>query len=232
MNSKVMQIRRSFPLILIALIALPMLRAEARARCADFATQQEAQAYMQANGANYLDRDNDGVACESLPKGSQPSQPKPIQSRPVANPKPSTNAQVSAVIVSTGDGDTLRISQSNKTITVRLGCLDAPELNQPGGVDSATRLRQLLPRGQAVQMRRIEVDRYGRVVAELYVNGRSLNLQLVQEGQAVVYPQYLKGCASTQNQYLQAEQQARAARLGFWSQLNPIMPWDWRRRKQ
>jgi micrococcal nuclease len=78
-------------------------------------------------------------------------------------------------------------------------------------------------------MKSVDVDRYGRTVAELYLNGRSLNRQLVQEGQAVVYPQYLNGYAATQDQYLQAEQQARSAHLGLWAQSNPVMPWDWRR---
>ncbi len=137
-----------------------------------------------------------------------------------------------ASVVSTGDGDTLRVSQGNRTVTIRLGCVDAPERNQPGGTEASQRLRQLLPRGQAVQIRQIDTDLYGRQVAELYLNGRSLNLQLVQEGMAVVYPQYLNGCAATQDQYFQAEQQARSARRGFWAQSNPIMPWEWRRQRR
>lgn len=45
---------------------------------------------------------------------------------------------------------------------------------------------------------------------------------------AVVYRQYLSGCVDTENQYLQAEAQAKQKRLGFWNQLNPVMPWDFR----
>jgi len=51
---------------------------------------------------------------------------------------------------------------------------------------------------------------------------------MVAQGQAAVYTQYLSGCAATQNQYLQAEKQAKQKRLGFWSQSKPIMPWDFR----
>jgi micrococcal nuclease len=47
---------------------------------------------------------------------------------------------------------------------------------------------------------------------------------------AVVYDQYLDGCRDTKELYLQAEQQARSQRRGVWSQANPVMPWDWRRR--
>ncbi|MCQ9124445.1 excalibur calcium-binding domain-containing protein [Rodentibacter caecimuris] len=43
----------------------------AKARCSDFSTQEEAQAYMVRYGATYLDRDRDGEACECLPGGSK-----------------------------------------------------------------------------------------------------------------------------------------------------------------
>ncbi|MEP0791747.1 MULTISPECIES: thermonuclease family protein [Cyanophyceae] len=52
---------------------------------------------------------------------------------------------------------------------------------------------------------------------------------MVKQGQAVVYRQYLSGCASTLNQYLQAEAQAKQKKLGFWNQSKPVMPWDFRR---
>ncbi len=63
----------------------------------------------------------------------------------------------------------------------------------------------ILPLRTAVQVRTITRDRYGRTVAELYVGKRSINLQMVKDGQAVVYRQYLSGCAATKDQYLQAQ---------------------------
>ena len=135
-----------------------------------------------------------------------------------------------ATVVSIGDGDTLRIRQSGQVTTIRLACVDAPERAQsPWGQQSTSRLKQLLPQGRAVQVREITRDRYGRTVAELYVSERSVNLQMVQEGQAVVYRQYLKECAATKDQYLQAEAQAKKQRLGFWNQQSRVMPWDYRR---
>jgi micrococcal nuclease len=135
----------------------------------------------------------------------------------------------SAQVVSVGDGDTLRAKMQGQTVTIRLGCVDAPEMAQsPFGVQARNRLQQILPAGQTVQVRSIDRDRYGRTVAELFLGGRSVNLQMVTQGQAAVYTQYLSGCAATQNQYLQAENQAKQKRLGFWSQSNPVMPWDFR----
>lgn len=136
----------------------------------------------------------------------------------------------SARVVSVGDGDTIRVERQNRTITVRLGCIDAPELaQQPWGSRARDRLRQILPAGQSVQLREIELDRFGRTVAEVYKANQSVNLQLVREGYAVVYREYLDGCAATRNQYLQSETTAKQRRLAFWSQANPTLPWDFRR---
>ena len=50
-----------------------------------------------------------------------------------------------------------RVKRGNETITIRLACIDAPEMAQtPWGQQSADRLKQLLPAGQAVQVREIE----------------------------------------------------------------------------
>lgn len=133
-----------------------------------------------------------------------------------------------ATVVSTGDGDTLRVNQSGQTLTVRLGCIDSPEPDQPSGPASADRLRELLPRDQAIQLVPIDIDRYGRTVAVVFVNGQSVNLQMVREGQAVVYPQYLSGCPNSRDDLLAAEAAARSSGLGFWVESNPVMPWDWR----
>lgn len=148
-----------------------------------------------------------------------------------SNPQQPQQINVSsAQVISVGDGDTLRVRIQGKTATIRLGCIDAPEMAQsPFGVQARNRLQQILPAGQTVQVRSIERDRYDRTVAELFLGNQSVNLQMVAQGQAAVYTQYLSGCASTQSQYLQAENQAKQQRLGFWSQPNPVMPWNFRR---
>ena len=141
------------------------------------------------------------------------------------------NFGTEAAVVSVGDGDTLRVKRDEQAITIRLACVDAPETTQaPWGTKSASRLKQLLPVGQTVQVREVTRDRYGRTVGELFVEGQSINLIMVAEGQAAVYRDYLSACPNTRNQYLAAEFQAKAQRLGFWDQDNPEMPWDYRKR--
>lgn len=91
---------------------------------------------------------------------------------------------LTATVVSVGDGDTIRVKTGNKTVTVRLACIDAPEMKQnPWGQQSSARLKQLLPVGQGITLRAIETDKYKRLVAEVFIGNRSINVNMVEEGQ-------------------------------------------------
>ena len=142
---------------------------------------------------------------------------------------PSAAARLSGRIVNTGDGDTLRANLNGKLTTIRLGCIDAPEKKQQYGATSAARLAGLLPRGTAIELRVMDLDRYGRTVGEIYVGGRSVNLQLVQEGAAVAYREYLQKCDKPA--FLQAEAAAKSSRLGVWGQSPICLPKDFRKKK-
>ncbi len=136
-------------------------------------------------------------------------------------------------VISVGDGDTLRAVTDGKTVTVRLACIDAPETAQAPFVKVATdRLRQLLPVSQQVTLRVADTDRYGRSVAKVYKGNLSINLALVQEGQAVVYREYLNACPELREQLLKAEANAKSSKIDFWSQTSPILPADFRRGKR
>ncbi|MEH2043280.1 thermonuclease family protein [Nostoc sp.] len=130
------------------------------------------------------------------------------------------------------DGDSIWINKNGKKTEVRLACIDAPEGKQFWGQQATNRLAELSPPGQKIELRETGRDRYNRTVAEIFVAGQSVNLQMVQEGNAVVYLQYLNNCASNKNQYLQAEEYAKIQKFGFWNQQNPVMPWDFRRGKR
>ncbi len=131
-----------------------------------------------------------------------------------------------AIVVSVGDGDTFRArDDSGKTVTIRIPCVDAPESQQAWGPEATQRLRQLLPTGKTIALRETTTDRYGRTIAEAYINGQSVGLQLVSEGYAVVYDRYLDSCPETEGEYLAAEEQAKEKRLNYWSQDSIVMPW-------
>ena len=86
----------------------------------------------------------------------------------------------------------------------------------------------LLPVGTPVAVRTVDTDRYGRTVAELFSQGRNINLSMVESGHAVVYDQYVSGCED-EAAYLDAEKTAQMNQLEFWSSTPVVMPWDFRR---
>ena len=117
---------------------------------------------------------------------------------------------VKASVLSIGDGDTIRVRQAGKALTVRLACIDAPETAQgPYGQQARNYLQQRLPVGREVSLEVKTTDRYGRSVAEV-ISEININLALVEDGQAFAYRQYLSGCNT--KEYLDAEYRASRRR--------------------
>jgi micrococcal nuclease len=55
---------------------------------------------------------------------------------------PAIAQTITGTIVSVGDGDTIRVKTPEKTLTIRLACIDAPEMKQqPYGQAASNRLK-------------------------------------------------------------------------------------------
>jgi endonuclease YncB( thermonuclease family) len=135
------------------------------------------------------------------------------------------------------DGDTLRLKKSGQEIKVRFACLDSPEVRpkQEGGIEARDHLRSLLNQaGNQVKVNATDTDRYGRTVAELWMdrgNGWELvQLQQVKDGWAWANGKYKEDCPSW-NAIASAEKKAKAARRGIWAG-NPEPPWEFRQRNR
>ena len=132
--------------------------------------------------------------------------------------------------MSVGDGDTIRVrAAGGALVTVRLACIDAPEAaqGQPGAGATAA-LRRLVGTGR-LELRPQTVDRYSRTVAEVFVAGRNVNLEMVRTGAAFVYRKYLRDCNGAA--YEQAEKQAQRFRQGVWRWDQGVeRPWVFRLR--
>jgi endonuclease YncB( thermonuclease family) len=133
-----------------------------------------------------------------------------------------------ATVLSIGDGDTIRVLQGEQRITVRLACIDAPEMAQaPYGANARSYLQSRLRLGSSVTLRPQTVDRYGRTVAEV-IGEINLGLAMVEDGMAFAYRQYLGQCDA--KEYLDAEFRASRSRYGVWRVPGGIArPWDFRR---
>lgn len=134
----------------------------------------------------------------------------------------------SATVLSIGDGDTIRVLQGQQRITIRLACIDAPEMAQtPDGSKASSYLQSRLRVGSSVTIKTKTVDRFGRTVAEV-IGEVNLNLALVEAGMAFAYRRYLGQCDA--KAYLDAEVRASRRRSGVWRVPGGITrPWDFRR---
>ena len=128
-------------------------------------------------------------------------------------------------VVGITDGDTLTLLEGgNRQIRIRLAEIDTPERRQPYG-DRARQALSDLAFGKAARVGVVDIDRYGRTVGRVHVDGRDVNAELVRLGAAWVYRQY-----SHDPQMLVLEDAARAARRGLWAlpEAERMPPWEWR----
>lgn len=140
-------------------------------------------------------------------------------------PLPPRDAELVCEVRQVYDGDTISAGCEQGRLKVRLFGIDAPEMGQaPWGDRSRLMLRRLLPE-TGVRLKVRDIDRYGRVVAQLYHAEQDLGLDLVRQGGAVVYTSYNKS-----SRYRSAQAEAKGARRGVWSEAGAQQtPWEWRK---
>ena len=134
-------------------------------------------------------------------------------------------------VVSVSDGDTIKVlDDSKKLFVIRLMGIDAPEKAQPFGQRAKQSLSDLVFESR-VEIKWDKRDRYNRVVGKvLSSNGTDVCLEQITRGMAWHYKQYANEQSSEdRHSYAHAEQAARAAHAGLWSEDKPTPPWAWRR---
>jgi endonuclease YncB( thermonuclease family) len=114
---------------------------------------------------------------------------------------------------------------------IRLGGIDAPEKKQAFGKQSTKNLARYVA-GKNVQVEYNKRDRYKRIIGKLLLDGQDINLQQVKDGYAWHYKYYQKDqSAVDRGLYAEAENRARAEKLGLWS-APAIPPWEYRRKNK
>ena len=112
------------------------------------------------------------------------------------------------------DGDSLMVGERE----VRLFGIDAPEFDQTCsrhgqqwscGAAAADALMELVT-GKDVQCSSMGKDQYGRVLGRCSVDGTNVNRAMVELGYATAHRRY-------SSDYVSAEEQAKANKLGIWA---------------
>ena len=96
------------------------------------------------------------------------------------------------------DGDTCTTTKGEK---IRLACIDTPELKgknaRPAPAMAAKYHLNGMLMNKTVGIRRITTDRYGRTVAELFIDGTNVQQAMVASGHAEIYWRFASQCPWT-----------------------------------
>ena len=107
--------------------------------------------------------------------------------------------------------------------------IDAPEKSQPFGQRSKEHMSELAF-GKEARADCYKVDRYGRDVCTVFVNGKDVGLAQLDAGLAWWYRKYAhEQHPRDRAEYESVEDRAAADLVGLWQDKNPIPPWEWRR---
>ena len=139
-------------------------------------------------------------------------------------------AELDGKIVGIADGDTVTLLDTHNTQhRIRLDGIDAPERTQAYGQRSRQSLAAMA-HGRAARADCPKVDRYGRAVCRVVVDGVDVGLEQIRRGYAWHYVKYAhEQRAVDRERYARAENEARSAQLGLWSFSDPTPPWNYRR---
>jgi endonuclease YncB( thermonuclease family) len=132
-------------------------------------------------------------------------------------------------VTKVSDGDTINVTTAlGDILRVRFAFIDAPEKAQEFGQECRSTLEKKLL-DQDVNLEVKETDQYGRQVAEVFFDGKSVNLEALQSGCAWHYSQYHPKGDKNYGLFSAAQQTAQEKHIGLWSLANPQNPSDFRK---
>jgi len=113
--------------------------------------------------------------------------------------------------------------------------IDAPESEQYFGYESSVYLKKIL-NGEFVTIiskpnknKPYTLGYYRRVIGKIVLNGKDINLEMIEKGMAWHFKKYQKSQPiKDRYSYNKAENEARKKNVGLWLGKNPLAPWTWR----
>ena len=145
---------------------------------------------------------------------------------------PAPGASLRAIVSQVLDGQTILVSVApNRSLTVVLVGVDAPELKQEFGSVAQRHLESLiLNKGVEVEFTQL---RTRSLVGKMYCNGIDVGLQIVRDGVAWYDESTNHDLSEVERRlYGEAQKLARSEQRGLWRDGTPMPPWEWRRAQQ
>lgn len=131
------------------------------------------------------------------------------------------------------DGDTIKVMYEGKERSVRYLFIDTPETVHPKrpaqcyGKEASDRNKEILRSAQQVALKfehrtnakdksGADEDKYGRLLAHIYADGKNVQLQLLEEGLARLA--FIEGYdSSLLDEYKRVAERAKERQIGVWS---------------
>lgn len=165
--------------------------------------------------------------------------PKHIENKNITNKviqtssnKITDNKYIKAKVLSNHDGDTLTVSINDKKEKIRLLGIDTAEMQQGYWGKEAKKYTEKLTKGKNIDIETdIQArDKYGRLLAYVYVDGKFLNNELIKNG----YAQLLTYTPNIRyvDTFTKSQTEARNKKLNIWSDKGlKESPHDFRHKK-
>ena len=123
-----------------------------------------------------------------------------------------------------GDGDTARFIINNEEKKVRFLAIDTPEVdkNEPFSKEAKEYTCNVLKNANEIYLEydgnSDKEDKYGRILAFVYVDGVLLEKDLIERGYAKVA--YIYGDYNYVDELRQVEEEAKNKKIGIWEEIN------------
>ena len=148
----------------------------------------------------------------------------PVQNQGQSQEEVGATELIPVELVKTIDGDTIKVIYEGKEQNLRYLLVDTPETNhpqlgkQPFGQKAKERNTELMNSGKLEIEFDIgeRVDKYGRLLAYVYIDGVSIQEKLIEEGLArvgYVYPPNTRHL----DPFEKAQERAKKAGIGIWT---------------
>lgn len=132
--------------------------------------------------------------------------------------------EFTGTVVHVHDGDTAHVKKEDGTIVkVRFVYCDAPEIDQPRGIESREFVKELCW-NKPVTVVSSGLDEHGRTLGEIFVGETSVNKEVIRNGHGWWFYHYHPDAALGE-----LEVEARAGMKGLFADEAPIYPRAWRR---
>ncbi len=119
-----------------------------------------------------------------------------------------------ATVIEIIDGDTLRVNYYDLPITLRISCVDAPELRKNMGIQSREYLTNLL-KDKEINFEVLRRDAYNRYIANIFYQDLRVDELIVSAGMAYHWAKY-----SNNKLLFELENQAQIQKIGIWTDEN------------